>query len=287
MAIAMTQSKPPNADQAALWNDASGRTWVEMQTVLDRILAPFVAPLVERTRLGERVLDIGCGSGATTFAVGRRVGPHGHCLGVDISAPLVAAARARAATEQAESVEFLQADAQTHVFQGAGFDAALSRFGVMFFDDPVVAFANIRRALRSAGSLTFVAWRSPADNPCMTAAARAAAPLLPNLHAPDPAAPGQFAFADAERVRTILRDSGWIDIDVSALDVSASVAETDLFAYVTKLGPVGLALRGLDDAQRAPIVSVVHAAYEPYLRGGAARFDMAAWLVRARASSAD
>jgi ubiquinone/menaquinone biosynthesis C-methylase UbiE len=252
---------------------------------MDRMLQPLTQAAFDLLNLkpGERVLDIGCGAGATTLALARRLGRRGLCLGVDISAPLVAAARARAAAEQVTCAAFLQADAQTHEFQAGAFDAVVSRFGVMFFDDPVAAFANIRRAARPAASLTFVAWRSPADNPFMTAAARAVAPLLPSMKAVDPTAPGQFAFADDARVRSILRDSGWNDVDVSALDLPGSVSEADLLAYVTKLGPVGLALRELEVAKHAPIIAAVRAAYEPYLRGGAAGFSMATWLVRARA----
>jgi ubiquinone/menaquinone biosynthesis C-methylase UbiE len=281
----MTDSQRPNGEQAALWNDASGRAWVEMQAVLDAMLAPFVAPLVAGASLGEaaQVLDIGCGAGATTLALARRLGPRGLCLGVDISAPLLAAARARAASEPLASARFREADAQTYEFQAGAFDAVVSRFGVMFFDDPVAAFANIRRAARPGAPLTFVAWRSPADNAFMTAAARAVAPLLPSVKPVDPTAPGQFAFADDARVRSVLRDSGWSDVDVNALDLPGSVSEGDLLAYVTKLGPVGLALRELDEARRAPIIAAVHAAYAPYLRGGGAVFSMATWLVRAHA----
>jgi ubiquinone/menaquinone biosynthesis C-methylase UbiE len=280
----MTHPQRPNGEQAALWNDASGRAWVELQAVLDGMLAPFVLPLVAGASPGEtaHVLDIGCGAGATTLALARRLGPRGLCLGVDISAPLLAAARARAATEQLTTAQFREADAQTHEFEAGAFDAVVSRFGVMFFDDPVAAFANIRRAARPGAALTFVAWRSPADNPFLSAAARAVAPLLPSVRAPDPTAPGQFAFADGARVRSILRDSGWNDIDVSALDLPGSVSEADLLAYVTKLGPVGLALRELDEARRAPIIAAVRASYEPHLRDGAAAFSMATWLVRAR-----
>nr|WP_236519251.1 class I SAM-dependent methyltransferase [Sandaracinus amylolyticus] len=253
-----------------------------MQDVLDRMLAPFEPLLVERAFPGEakRVLDIGCGAGATTLAMARRLGPQGLCLGVDISAPLIAVAEARATPPAA----FLRADAQTHAFTPRDFDAVISRFGVMFFDDPVAAFANIRRAARPGATLTFVAWRSPAENPFMTLAPRAAAPFLP-LRAPDPDAPGQFAFADGDRVRRILDESGWTNVDVRAADVPTLIAEQDLLAYVTKLGPVGLALRDADETTRARTTEALRAAYAPSLRDGAARFTAASWLVTARASS--
>ena len=115
----------------------------------------------------------------------------------------------------------------------------------------------------------------------MTTAKRAAEPLLTNMPKPDPNAPGQFAFADSDRVRSILQSSGWSDIDVQPLDVEGTVAENELLAYVTRLGPVGLALREVDEATRARVTDVVHAAFQPYIKNGAARFNMACWLATA------
>ncbi len=276
---------PANRDQAALWNDAAGRTWAEMQAVLDRMLAPFVERLVAEAFPGEggRVLDIGCGAGATTLAMARRLGPQGLSLGVDISGPLVAAARERAAAEGVATAAFVEADAQTHGFDPGAFDAVISRFGVMFFDDPEAAFANIRRAGRPGAALAFVAWRSPAENPFMTTAGRAAAPFLPPQPSPAPDAPGQFAFADGERVRRILGVAGWREVDVSPLDLPGEVAEADLMAYVTRLGPVGLAMRDMDAARREQIAEALRQAFAPLVRDGAVRFTSACWLVQARA----
>jgi SAM-dependent methyltransferase len=281
----MSGAHPPNRDQAALWNEAGGPIWVEMQDVLDRVLAPFEARLVEGAFPGEggRVLDVGCGAGATTLSMARRLGPTGLCLGVDISGPLVAAAKARAAAEGLASAAFLQADAQTHGFEPDHFDAVISRFGVMFFDDPAAAFANLRRAARRSAKLVFVAWRSPAENPFMTTAARAAAPFLPRLTAPNPDAPGPFGLADRDRLQRILDTSGWADVDIRPIDVPSGVPEKDLLTYVTKLGPVGLALRDVDEPTRARTAEAVRAAFDPFVQDGAARFTAACWLVSARA----
>ncbi|WP_129645317.1 class I SAM-dependent methyltransferase [Peristeroidobacter agariperforans] len=279
----MSEALVANQDQVALWNDASGRTWVEMQPVLDRMLSPFEAPLIEAAFPGQagRVLDVGCGSGATTLAMAKRLGTSGRCVGVDISGPLLAAARQRAAADGIDTATFVQADAQTHAFVPGSFDAMISRFGVMFFDAPEAAFDNIRRAMRIGAKLALVAWRSPAENPFMTTAKRAAEPLLTNMPKPDPNAPGQFAFADGNRVRGILQAGGWSDIDVQPLDAEGTIAESELLAYVTRLGPVGLALREVDEATRARVTEVVHAAFQPYIKNGAAHFGMACWLVTA------
>jgi SAM-dependent methyltransferase len=283
----MSKAQQGNCEQAALWNGPSGSAWVEMQDVLDRMLAPFEMLVSQEAFPGEggRVLDVGCGAGATTISMARRVGPTGHCVGVDISEPLVRVAKERAINEKLGAVQFVQADAQTYPFEPGRFDSVMSRFGVMFFDDPQAAFVNIRCAARPDAKLAFVAWRSPAENPFMTTAARAAEPLLPNLPTPDVGAPGQFAFADEGRVRRILNASDWKNIDVRPIDVTGNMAEQELLTYVTKLGPVGAALRdaNVDEATRTRTVSVVRAAFEPYIQNGIARFTMACWLVSAHA----
>lgn len=279
----MSEAGMANQDQVALWNDASGRAWVELQPMLDRMLVPFEAPLIDAgfPGRGGRVLDVGCGFGATTLAMAKRLGASGSAVGVDISEPLLTAAKSRAAAEGVRTVTFVQADAQTHSFEPDTFDAMISRFGVMFFDDPEAAFNNIRRAMRTGAKLAFVAWRSPAENPFMTTAKRAAEPLLTNMPTPDPTAPGQFAFADGDRVRRILQAGGWSDIDLQPLDVEGTAAESELPVYATRLGPVGLALREVDEAMRARVTEVVHAAFQPYIKNGVARFGMACWLVTA------
>ncbi len=187
----MSESLIANREQAALWNETAGRAWVEMQRVLDEMMAPFIPLLIEHSLNNEtcRVLDIGCGAGSTTLSAASRLSPGGLCVGVDISAALLEVARQRAMKEAPSKAAFVQADAQTHAFEPHVFDAVISRFGVMFFDDPQAAFVNIRGAARSDAPLTFVAWRGPAENPFMTAAARAAAPFLTSLRAPAPNAP--------------------------------------------------------------------------------------------------
>lgn len=166
-------SAQPGVDQKALWNGSAGRAWVHNQRLLDQLLSPFEALLSSDSVLGTatRVLDVGCGTGATTLAIARRLGAQGTCAGIDLSAPMIAAARARAGGDQA-NVDFFAADAQTHAFEPADFDLIVSRFGVMFFDDPVQAFANLRHAARENARLAFIAWRCAEENPFMTTAER-------------------------------------------------------------------------------------------------------------------
>jgi len=274
-------------EQKKLWNNLAGRAWVEAQESLDRLFKPFEDLLVESVGANSRrlVLDVGCGTGSTTLAVARVLGAKGRCVGIDISEPMIAAAQARAEHER-NPARFICADAQIYNFDSASVDMIMSRFGVMFFDDPVAAFANLRRAARDEAELRLITWRSAVENPFMTTAERAAAPLLPNLPVRRADGPGQFAFADAQRVSNILSDSGWTEIVLAPIDVACTFPEKQLIRYFTQLGPVGRILQESDDGTRAQIVEAVRPAFDSYVRGADVEFTAACWIVSARAGSA-
>ena len=271
-------------EQAALWNGAAGRGWVEMRAALDLLFRPFEDLLIEALSASSarHVLDVGCGTGSTTLAVARALGTNGRCTGIDISGPMIDTARARAERE-ATPARFIRASAQAHAFEPASFDMIISRFGVMFFGDPVQAFANLRHAAKDDAELRFIAWRSAAENPFMTTAERAAAPLLPNLPARRPGAPGQFSFAEPERVCSILERSGWTGINIQPIDVAFTLPEKELVRYLTWLGPVGLHLQEADERTRARVIETVRAAFDPYVHGTEVRFTACCWVVGARA----
>jgi ubiquinone/menaquinone biosynthesis C-methylase UbiE len=281
----MDVSHESQGEQTKLWNGPAGRSWVDAQPLLDQILKPFEDVLVAAlsSELGSSVLDVGCGTGSTTLALARLSGPVRRCTGIDISEPMIAAARARAERERTPA-SFICADAQSYAFEPESVDAIVSRFGVMFFDDPARAFANLRRAARRGAELHFVAWRSASENPFMTTAERIAAPLLPNLPPRRPGAPGQFAFADDRRVRAILEESGWTEIDIRPLDLTCALPEKKLISYVTRLGPVGLILQEADERTRAQVVEAVRPAFDPYVQGTEVRFTAASWMAGARAA---
>lgn len=274
----------PYDDQAGLWNGVGGRAWVDQQQLIDHTLRPVGDLLVGSVDAvaGARLLDVGCGTGATTRALARRLGTGARVVGIDISEPMIAAARALAERDGVEA-SFIRADAQTYPFDPAGFDNIVSRFGVMFFNDPAAAFANLRQAAASRAELRFVAWRSAAENPFMTTAERAAAPLLPALPARRPGAPGQFAFADPDRVRAILAAAGWHAIDVQPVDVACSLPERDLITYATRFGPLGLVLHEADAGTRDRVARAVRDAFDPYVQGDEVRFVASCWMVTSRA----
>lgn len=278
----MTDAALANAGQSARWNDRAGRSWAELGDLLDRLLAPFVPLLLDEIEpvAGRRILDVGCGSGALTLAAAAR---GGHGVGIDVSAPLIEAARARADRLGIASAEFVRADAQTHGFGAESFDALISRFGVMFFDDPVAAFRNLSAAVRPGGRLACLVWRGAAENDFMTAAGRAVEDILPQLPARVENGPGQFGFADPGRVGAILAEGGWQDVAIRPVDVECSLPEDDLRLYVRRIGPVADLLPGLGEDVRWEVERRIDAAFQSYLRGGEARFTAACWIVTARA----
>jgi SAM-dependent methyltransferase len=280
----METTQSTGNEQARLWNGSSGHAWVDAQASLDRLFKPFEDLLVEAARAAgaRRVLDVGCGTGGTTLAVAQQLGTASHCSGIDISQPMIATARTRA-ERQGMPTTFVCADAQTHTFAPGSFDLLVSRFGVMFFDDPVSAFANLHRAAARGASLRFIAWRSAAENPFMTTAERAAAPLLPNLPARKPGAPGQFAFADRAHVQAVLQQSGWHGIAIEPIDVPCTLPEKDLLGYLSRMGPVGSALSQADERTRAQVIDTVRAAFEPFVHGDEVRLVAACWSIGARA----
>jgi SAM-dependent methyltransferase len=267
--------------QIEYWNSAAGTTWAAMQARLDAQLAPLGrAALDELAPVpGERVIDIGCGAGATTIELSARVAPTGEAIGVDISRPLLAAARARA-----PSIRFLEGDAQIHDFSALGAcDAVYSRFGVMFFDDPTAAFTNLARALRPGGRVAFVCWRAPEENPIMTVPLRAAvaAGLPPPAPPDDLRAPGPFAFADRAYVAGILERAGFASIVHTAHDERVGGNDLDAaLELALEIGPLGRMLR--EHAQhRAGVIDAVRAALAGYAVGGHILMPSATWIVTA------
>jgi SAM-dependent methyltransferase len=277
-------NETPNAAQAEYWNETAGPVWAAMQAGLDRQIAPLgrAAMNVLAPAHRERILDIGCGCGQSAWELAERVGADGEVVGVDLSRPMLEVARGRTAEFGAAAPKFREADAQTAELGAGAFDAAFSRFGVMFFSDPPAAFANIGRALKAGGRLAFVCWRSVGDNPMMYAPVAAAASLLPPAEPTDPTAPGPFAFADSARVRSILGEAGFRDVVIAPFDTHIGGADLDgAVAMALRIGPLGAALRA--DPSLAPKVTVpVREGLARYLTADGVMFPAAVWIVSAR-----
>jgi SAM-dependent methyltransferase len=279
----------PNAEMARYWNECAGPAWVENQERLDAQIAPLGARARQRAAIGagDRVLDVGCGCGSTTLEIARIVGPDGGVVAVDLSGPMLARARERAlAAALDDRIEWRCDDAQTAPLEAAAYDVVFSRFGVMFFADPVAAFANLRRALRPGGRLGFVCWQSRERNPWMLAPALAAARHVAFPPPPLPDAPGPFAFADAERVRRILDAAGLGAVEIEAVDEPMRLAGETLdeaVALCLRIGPVGAALReaNADAVQRSRVADAVREALAPFETPRGVEAPAGAWIVHA------
>ena len=272
----------PNLAQSAYWNETVGPTWAQFQAPLDRQLAPLgrAAMAALAPKAGERILDIGCGAGATSLELAAAVAPGGEVLGADISDTLLAVARRRA--EGVSGLGFLQADVQAHPFAPASFDAVFSRFGVMFFADPTAAFANLLRALKPGGRLAFVCWRRPEENPIMTLPMAAALAHVPPLPPPEPGAPGPFAFADPEHVRRILSGAGFAGIDLAPHDEKVGGGDLDTVVEMAlRVGPLGSLLRDHPD-KRDVVISDVRKVMAEHLGPDGVKLGSATWIVTAR-----
>lgn len=261
------EAERPNADQAEYWNSDAASKWLAYQDLLDTVLAGVQDRLVARAdpQPGQSVLEIGCGAGATSLALAERVGQGGRVLAVDISAPLIGRARERAVG--LPQVAFALADAQTHGFDAA-FDLVASRFGVMFFDDPVAAFRNIRRALRAGGRICFVAWGPLPENPWFAIPRDAAIERLGKPAPQPPTAPGPLAFADRDYVGGVLDRAGFAGVTVQpeAVELSWPGGLEALADLATNLGPAARIMRerggGPEDA--AAIRDAVAAGLAPF-----------------------
>ena len=277
-----------NADQIAYWNGPGGQHWTDRQQTQDILLAPVSDILIDRAKAkaGERIVDVGCGCGATTIAFAQKVGPAGYVFGIDISAPMLA--RARQIAPAGIPVDFALADATVYPFVSGSFDLVVSRFGVMFFAKPAISFANMRTALRPSGRLTFACWRQPRDNPWLMAPLQAVYKHVPKLPQLGPEDPGPFSFASEQRVIRILSEAGFSGIEMEPCNLSLDVAVgRGLDAAVEtalEIGPASRALEGQPPEVRAAAANSIREALAPFASGNAVPLAASIWTVTALGS---
>ncbi len=258
-----TDVSDANAGQIAYWNDEAGSRWAALQRRTDAAFSVVTEAALDYAgpAADEAVLDVGCGCGATVLELARRVGPNGNVLGVDVSKAMLDIATERTRRRHLMNVQLVLADASTHRFGEAAFDLAFSRFGVMFFDNPVSAFANIKRSLRDGGRLTFICWRDLAENPWFFVPLAAAKAYLPPQAQPDPESPGPLSFADKDRVYRILQRAGFTAIELNRHDTMMRLSgpnELESAAdFATQIGPVSRALAGADASLRIDVRAAI------------------------------
>ena len=283
----MTRDESSNVDQRRYWNEKGGPAWVANEEMYDEELAPLGRIAMERSNvaLGERVLDVGCGMGHTALELADRVGAGGSVLAFDIAAPMIERAQQRARDAGLENIRFQLADAQTFAFPAAEFDLVFSRFGVMFFDDPVAAFGNLLGALRSGGRLAFVCWRDPEDNEWVKVLFEALRKHI-EVQPPPTDGPGPFGFSDERRVRSILDRAGFSDVAMERVDEQLAFGGTgSLDRIVQNIMRLTVVTRALDRAGVAAspeIEASIRDAIAPFETAEGIRLGSATWVVTAR-----
>lgn len=279
-------SPEPNAAQREFWNGDESREWVVEADRYDGMLAPFTEIVLGAADLrpDERVLDIGCGNGALALAAARQV-PEGAVTGVDISAPMLEIATGRANAAGLDNVAFTLGDAQTDAISGQ-FDVAISRFGIMFFEDPVVAFTNIRSALAPGARVAFVCWRPMLENEWTAVPAGALLQHVPPPELPPPGAPGPFAFGEAGSLERSLTDAGFVEVRGDAVDAPMLLGGPgtldDAFGFAARNRISRGFLVDVADDVRERALAAMREAMSAYATDEGVRMNGAIWLVRAR-----
>ena len=279
----------PNAREVQYWNSVATRPWAEMHEPIDRLFAALTQTVLELAdpQPGERVIDIGCGSGTTVLELARRVGPSGYVLGADISQQSVEKARSRIAAAGLSQAEVSLCDVSVHPFVADSFDLAFSRFGVMFFTDPTATFINLRRGMKRGGRLTFAVFRTPQENPWGTGPVAAVRHLLPPITPAGPDDPGQFSWADPARVKRILEGAGFQEVSLTPHDPAMRLAgpggAAEAADFAMTIGPVARALASGSVADPAAVRAGLEEFFQRHDCPQGIVLPGALWIVRARA----
>ena len=283
----MVESNIANMAQHEYWNTVGGPRWIGLGGLVEQRNLVFNDLLLERSAvaLDERVLEIGCGTGASTIPLAEAVGPRGRVVGVDISEPMLAGARQRVADSGLGNISLLQADAQVHRLEAGGFDLIVSRFGVMFFADPVAAFRNLMPAARRGGRLCFACWGPLEENQHWLiryeVALRHLGPPAPTT----PRMPGPLTFSDRDYVRSILETAGFeaIEINRETPDIIGSTPEEEA-EHACILGRSAHLIdeKKPVDAVRATIRREMTGAFAAYAGSKEMRLASTVFLVTAR-----
>ncbi len=274
-----------NSESQKYWNEDGGNKWAENIDTVESIIESLSAILIEAiaAQNNEVVLDVGCGGGITTMQLAEQVGSGGSVLGVDVSEPIISVARKRAI--DIGNLEFEQCDAATFALVENSFDIITSRFGVMFFDDPILAFANLHGALKPSGRLVFLCWRALEENPWIAEPVKATFEILPppaDAEKPDPKAPGPFSLADDSHLKMILSSAGFNNIELQAVDERLAMGNlNDAVSFLMKMGPASEVIEAASKEGKMAVAEAMKKVLTSYETTKGVMTPAATWLVSA------
>ena len=274
-----------NQEQKKFWNEKKGEIWVSLESKIDKMLGPLGDQAIKilKPKVGEKILDIGCGTGSTSQTLSKLVGESGIITGIDISKPILNFAQKQKENKKIKNINFIQADAQNHQFSDLNFDAVFSRFGIMFFEDPISAFKNIKKSLSCNGRLTFVCWSKREDNDWINLSSNVASQFLELPPKANPKEPGPFAFEDYFYIEEILIKSGWKNIKIKEYKQNIVIGKTLDYAadFLSRMGPMSVPFENANEQTKEKVISALKECYSQYFTAKGVEFHFSSWIVSA------
>ena len=274
-----------NQEQKEFWNEKKGKIWVSLESNIDKMLGPLGHHAIKilNPKSGEKILDIGCGTGSTSQSLSKLVGENGLITGIDISEPILNFAKNQLENRNIKNIDFIQEDAQTFNLSNFNYDAIFSRFGIMFFEDPFFAFKNIKKSLNSRGRITFICWSNREENDWITLSSKVASQFLELPPKNNPREPGPFAFEEYSYIKEILTKSGWKNINIKNHKENIIVGKTlyHAAAFLSKMGPMSVPFENSNEKTKAKVIEALKECYSKYLIPKGVEFHFSTWIVSA------
>ena len=274
-----------NQEQKEFWNEKKGKIWVSLESNIDKMLGPLGHHAIKilNPKSGEKILDIGCGTGSTSQSLSKLVGENGLITGIDISEPILRFAKNQLENRNIKNIDFIQEDAQTFNLSNFNYDAIFSRFGIMFFEDPFFAFKNIKKSLNSKGRITFICWSTREENDWITLSSKVASQFLELPPKNNPREPGPFAFEEYSYIKEILTKSGWKNINIKNHKENIIVGKTldHAAAFLSKMGPMSVPFENSNEKTKAKVIEALKECYSKYLIPKGVEFHFSTWIVSA------
>ncbi len=274
----------PNTKQIKFWNSHFGIAWANNAEATDFVFSNITHAIIQAASIapGDRVIDLGCGSGGTSIAAANQVGPTGRVLAIDVSEPMINRVKARNTALKLQNLSILKGDAAVFPFKTDEYDVLVSRFGCMFFDDPKNAFRNIGAALRHGCRLALAVWRPPRENPWAMEPISIAKQFIDMPPRPGPEEPSPFSFSDPDRVKIILSDAGWSNIDFAPLDIQLPLGRSDgeALTFLTQMGPLAVPLAEATKKNYTKAISSIRDLLDTKKNNdGIVRFAAGCWII--------